>query len=257
MAPSKTNGAAETTRAVKKRKTTEAAAAPAAVAAKDVAVAKDAEVTKDASDNESDADDKYESAEESSDDGALDDEFDDDSSSGSSNEAGSDIDDILAAQHEGKTKKRKRHDAAAFSTSMSKILSSHLTTAARKDPVLVRAKQMATGADTGKLEAKARRVQKEQRRREKERGRVRELVPTGDDDEAARVVIERERQLRGVARSGVARLYNAIRAAQVKGEEAARGVQSEGVVGMGNREKRVTDMSKQGFLELIQAGGKK
>lgn len=32
---------------------------------------------------------------------------------------------------------------------------------------------------------------------------------------------------------------------------------SEGVVGMRQREERVNEMSKQGFLDLISSGGKK
>lgn len=69
------------------------------------------------------------------------------------------------------------------------------------------------------------------------------------------------------------KLFNAVRAAQIKGEEEARRVKQKGVVGMGAREEKggfscspvcgadtdmtiVTEMSKQGFLSLIQAGGK-
>lgn len=77
---------------------------------------------------------------------------------------------------------------------------------------------------------------------------------------------------------GVVKLFNAVRAAQIKGEEASRQVKQKGVVGMGAREEKgrlpnlpssfihwtkltqlpllVTEMSKQGFLSLIQAGGK-
>lgn len=81
----------------------------------------------------------------------------------------------------------------------------------------------------------------------------------------------------GVAK-GVIKLFNAVRAAQIKGDEASRQVKKKGVVGMANREEKgkafesfglplcrhkltpllniVTEMSKQGFLSLIQAGGK-
>ena len=183
----------------------------------------------DAADSDND-EDKYASGTDSE----LEDEDDEYPLSGSDSEADSDIDDILRAQG-GVTKKRKRNDADAFATSMGKILSSHLTTNARKDPVLVRAKQMQTGQDEAKLEAKARRVLKEEKRKEKERGRVRELVPK-DDDQKAKKAMEKERALKSIARSGVARLYNAIRAAQVKGEEAHSAAQKEGIVGMANRE---------------------
>lgn len=70
------------------------------------------------------------------------------------------------------------------------------------------------------------------------------------------------------------KLFNAVRAAQIKAEEAQKQVKQKGVVGMTNREEKgkisssfplkrkltaflaVTEMSKQGFLRLIQAGGK-
>ena len=236
-------------RASKKRKTAEPAAAPAKIAAPVVEDSSDAEsadeeeTTGDVaatptvgdeptpeSDNEDD-EDKYASGtdselEDEDDEYPVDDESD--------SEADSDIDDILRAQG-GTLKKRKRNDADAFALSMGKILGSHLTTAARRDPVLVRAKQMQIGQDEAKLEAKARRVIKEEKRKEKEKGRVRELIPK-DDDQAAKKAMEKERALKSIARSGVARLYNAIRAAQVKGEEAQNDAKKEGIVGMANRD---------------------
>ncbi|PWW78600.1 Rrp15p-domain-containing protein [Tuber magnatum] len=153
------------------------------------------------------------------------------------------------------TKKRKRNDPGVFSTTMSKILSSHLTTTARRDPVLVRAKHSAVGVDESKIETKARRVLREEKRKELEKGRVREVVPK-DDDEAARKALELEKRLRKTAQRGVIKLFNAVRAAQIKGEEGSRAVKREGVVGLAKREEKVTEMSKQGFLSLIQSGGK-
>lgn len=61
--------------------------------------------------------------------------------------------------------------------------------------------------------------------------------------EVARVV-ERERQLRKLAQRGVVRMFNAVRAAQVKSDEAREDVRKKGVVGVGNREQ------KGGFLYL-------
>lgn len=112
-----------------------------------------------------------------------------------------DIDDILAAQNTTNGKKRKRNDPAAFSETMSKILSSHLTTKARKDPVLVRAKKFQENIDDSKLEAKARRALKEEKRRELDKGRVKDVVPK-TDDEAARKTLEHEKRLRKTAQRG-------------------------------------------------------
>ncbi|KAA8910441.1 Rrp15p-domain-containing protein [Sphaerosporella brunnea] len=198
----------------------------------------------------SDEEDKYASAESSSEE---EEELDEEEEEGEDSGAESDdsISSLIAAQNSIK-KKRKRNDPDAFATSMSKILGSHLTTAARKDPVLVRAKQTSDHVDEGKLEAKARRIMKDELRKEKEKGRVRDLVPK-DDDVAAGRALEKERMLKSIARSGVAKLYNAVRAAQIKGEAAAKETKKEGVIGLGNREAKVTEMSKQGFLDLIQS----
>jgi hypothetical protein len=273
-------------RAQKKRKTAPSASAGAehtphkSVSASPPATAVPTKTSPDGDDGGDS--DKYASAESSSEDELDDDEGADEFSHGSGSDEDSDdsISSLVAAQNlQQQRKKRKRHDPAAFSTSMAKILGSHLTTAARKDPVLVRAKQTAEHVDDGKLEAKARRVLKDELRREKEKGRVRDLVPR-EDDEAAGKALEKEKALRSIARSGVAKLYNAVRAAQIRAEEAAKGVRKEGIVGMDNRDAKggffsflhfsmllqsqflgitngrvstVTEMSKQGFLDLIQA----
>ncbi|CAZ86333.1 unnamed protein product [Tuber melanosporum] len=179
------------------------------------------------------------------------------SASATNSECGADSDDnlsdLLSAPHP--TKKRRRNDPEGFSTAMSKILSSHLTTTARKDPVLVRAKHSAAEVDESKIEAKARRVLREEKRKGLEKGRVKEVVPKGDD-EAAGKALELEKKLRKTAQRGVVKLFNAVRAAQIKGEEGSRVVKRKGVVGIAKREEKVTEMSKQGFLSLIQSGGK-
>jgi hypothetical protein len=43
----------------------------------------------------------------------------------------------------------------------------------------------------------------------------------------------------------------------VKGEEAARQARKQGTVGVVNREEKVNEMSKQGFLDLINGKNKK
>ena len=78
----------------------------------------------------------------------------------------------------------------------------------------------------------------------------------GNDEEmTAAEIAEQERRLRKTAQRGVVKLFNAVRAAQVKAEEAAREVKSKGVVGVGRREEKISEMSKKGFLELVAGGG--
>ena len=70
-------------------------------------------------------------------------------------------------------------------------------------------------------------------------------------------VAEQERRLKKTAQRGVVKLFNAVRAAQVKGEEAAKEVRSAGTVGVDRRQERVNEMSKKGFLDLLVEGSKK
>ena len=176
----------------------------------------------------------------------------------------------------------KRHDPDSFSNSMTAILSSKLTTSQRSDPVLARSKDAAQASHElaeGKLELKARRALREEKRKLSEKGRVRDVllgdrVPStappssskpetgtgardGTDAPSAAEILEQERRLRKTAQRGVVKLFNAVRAAQVKGEQAAREARAKGTVGMGRREEKVGEMSREGFLALVAGGGKK
>ena len=173
--------------------------------------------------------------------GDDDDAYDDVSGSGSGTGSGSgsdadSLDSVLATQS-SVPKKRKRNDPTIFSTSMSKILSSHLTTKSRADPVLVRSKRTHT-VDESKLESKARRALATQKRLELEKGRVRNVIPQSEDAEMVKKALDRERALRKIAQRGVVKLFNAVRAAQVKTEDAQREVRQKGLVGLGNREQK-------------------
>ncbi|WEW56079.1 pre-60S ribosomal particles component [Emydomyces testavorans] len=147
----------------------------------------------------------------------------------------------------------KRNDPAAFSTSISKILGTKLSTSARADPLLSRSKSIAQAtADIAneRLEKRARAKLRAEKKEELERGRIKDVmgVERGEAGETA----EQERRLRKVAQRGVVKLFNAVRAAQVRGEEVAREERRKrATVGMGEREKKVNEVSKQGFLELI------
>ena len=221
----------------------------------------------------------------------------------SPSEAGDDsddsLDDLLSAQSALRaTKKRKRNDPSVFATSMSKILGSHLPVKTRSDPVLVRSgagKAVRTGVEEGRLEAKAKRVLAGERKREMEKGRVRRVVlgtsggtrgslgggngERGEQEEKGEWItgaVMREKALRKVAQRGVVRLFNAVRAAQVKAEVAGREAREGNVIGRENREEKgtwdrfpgvrrvwllicgvVTEMSKQGFLDLITSSSTK
>ncbi|KKY24157.1 putative rrna processing protein rrp15 [Phaeomoniella chlamydospora] len=150
----------------------------------------------------------------------------------------------------------KRNDPNAFSTSISKILNTKLSQSARQDPLLSRSKeavQTSQGVADEKLEARAKAKIRAEKKEALDRGRVRDVLglSSGEAGETA----EEEKRLRKIAQKGVIKLFNAVRAAQVKGEEAAREQRRKGTVGLDNREETVNEMSKKGFLDLIN--GKK
>jgi len=154
--------------------------------------------------------------------------------------------------------RRKRNDPARFATSITKILDSKLTTTKRADPVLSRSKA-ATDASAdlaeSKLEAKARRKLRTDKQNAMEKGRVRDVLGLESTVVSTGEIAEQERRLRKMAQRGVVKLFNAVRAAQVKGEEAKRGVErvdgETHIVGADGRTERVNEMSKKGFLDML------
>ncbi|TQV93145.1 DUF1665 domain-containing protein [Cordyceps javanica] len=204
-----------------------------------------------------------------------DDEAEDDEDVNDEFDLGDDDDDD--DEEGGSRKSKKRNDPAAFATSLSKILSTKLSTSKRADPVLARsaaAHEASRAVLESALEAKAKRQLREQKRKAQEKGRVRDVLvapapaaPAArladeDEDEGAEVlatttadILAAEAKLRKVAQRGVVKMFNAVRAAQVKSTEAERATRQAGVIGMGRREEKVNEMSKKGFLDLLASGG--
>jgi mitochondrial fusion and transport protein UGO1 len=157
-------------------------------------------------------------------------------------------------------KVRKRNDPEAFANSISKILGSKLTTSKRSEPILSRSKDAATAnrelADS-KLSEKARRQIVAERKAAQEKGRVKDVLGLNDPNVSTAATSAKEKELRRTAQKGVIKLFNAVRAAQVKGEQAERESKAGMVVGIDKREEKVKEMSKQGFLDMITGGQKK
>ncbi|KAI0593033.1 Rrp15p-domain-containing protein [Biscogniauxia sp. FL1348] len=188
--------------------------------------------------------------------GDFDDEEDEDEDE---DEEGAEAD--TATFRSKKLSKSKRNDPSAFSTSMSKILSSKLSTSRRADPVLSRsaeAHKAAQEAVDSALESKARRYLREQKRLALEKGRVKDVLTGAPDDGVSTAeVVQAEKRLRKVAHRGVVVLFRAVREAQERAAEAERDARKDGVFGVARREEKVHEMSRQGFLELIAGGGGK
>ena len=63
--------------------------------------------------------------------------------------------------------------------------------------------------------------------------------------------IEYERSMKKTAQRGVIKLFNAIRASQIKAEQALSQVKG---VSRGEKEEKIKEMSREGFLNLIKSG---
>jgi len=107
-----------------------------------------------------------------------------------------------------------------------------------------------------KIEAAARAQLRAEKKQSLEKGRIKDVLGLESANVDTGRVLEEERRLKKTAQRGVVRLFNAVRAAQVRAEEGMKQAQQEGVVGMRQREERMQEMSKEGFLELISRGGK-
>lgn len=183
----------------------------------------------------------------------------------SEDEEGSDMDDYGSDDEDQDRKsKSKRNDPNAFATSLNKILSTKLSTSKRSDPVLARsaaAHEASKAAVDSALEAKAKKQLRDEKRRAMEKGRVKDVLiattneTTGELEVSTGEIMETERRLRKVAQRGVVKLFNAVRAAQVQAAEAEKATKKGGVIGMSQREEKVNQMSKKGFLDLIASGG--
>lgn len=152
--------------------------------------------------------------------------------------------------------KSKRNDPEAFSTSISKILGTKLPTSQRSDPVLSRSADAAKSrseATNARLDKKALARLRGEKLAARQKGRTTDVL--GIERGIAGDVAEKEKQLRKIATRGVIQLFNAFRGAHERAEEARREERKKGTVGMGERERKVGEVSKEGFLELI--GGKK
>lgn len=203
---------------------------------------------------------RRQSADKGNEDTPSDDDMDDASSIGNSSDEGS--------SRFGP--RSKRNDPTTFSTSLQKILGTKLSTSRRSDPVLARsaaAREASRRIVDAALEEKAKRQLRLEKRVALEKGRVKDVLiasnanragfgdTSNGGSETTASIMETERKLRKVAQRGVVKLFNAVRAAQVKAAEAERTAKKEGILGIDKRDAKITEMSRKGFLDLIASGG--
>ncbi|KAG5370391.1 Ribosomal RNA-processing protein 15 [Yarrowia sp. C11] len=187
-------------------------------------------------DDESDDD----SEDDSEDDSMMEDEFDID-------EEESDDEEGMDASALHKAKKAKKDEA--FGKAFSAILGSSIKAHAKENPILIRSTKSAKELEDQKLEAKARRLIKLEKRKAAEKDRVKTLVPF-DDPERAKEVLANEKKLKKVAQRGAIRMFNAILAAQT----GAKSLDETSVLGAKKRDEMASQMSKESFLDAVREG---
>ncbi|GAP87565.1 putative DUF1665 domain-containing protein [Rosellinia necatrix] len=160
-----------------------------------------------------------------------------------------------------KRKKSKRNDPGAFATSLQKILSTKLSNSKKPDAILsrsVEAQKASREIIDESLERKARKLLRDRKLLALEKGRVKDVL-MGDNNEETSTgeIMQTERRLRKTAHRGVIMLFRAVREAQERANEAEKNARKDGIIGTQQRQEKVNEMSRQGFLDLIAGGGGK
>lgn len=153
---------------------------------------------------------------------------------------------------------QNRNDPTVFAASLSRILSTKLTSTQRTDPILSRSASAATNLAEqaeARLTAKAKRKLRDEKRTQGEKGRVKDVLGVERVDVDTGGVVGKEKELRRTAQRGVVKLFNAVRAAQVMGLEAEKGEKVRGTIGMEKRKDVVGSLGKKAFLDLLVEGG--
>lgn len=91
------------------------------------------------------------------------------------------------------------------------------------------------------IENKAKALISLEKKKEQEKGRVRDIIPLDNDKEVSKI-LDYEKFLRKTAKKAVINLFNAIRAAQVKAKEASKDLKEKGVINTIKREKEGKDL---------------
>lgn len=152
-----------------------------------------------------------------------------------------------------KLKKKKNTDdgADSFASAFSAIIGSKLKAYDRKDPILARNKKTLKKLESDKLEAKAKRLLLNEKKQIQDKQRVKVLLPSADEPEKVKEMIENERKLKKIAQKGVVRLFNAVLSTQIKTNLEI----SQEKVGQSKKEELMNEISKEKFLDLVQAAG--
>lgn len=190
----------------------------------------------------------------------LDDEFDvaqvsSDEENQSSSESESESEDDNESDDDSfpLRKKKKTTDTGneTFATAFNAIIGSKLKAYDRKDPILARNKRTLKKLESDKLEAKAKRLLAAEKKEGHDKQRIKSLLPSADEPQKVREVIEKERALKKVAQKGVVKLFNAVLATQVQTNQEVNLEK----VGFAKKDELVNEISKAKFLDMVKAAG--
>lgn len=149
-------------------------------------------------------------------------------------------------------KKRKTGDGSQeFASAFNAIIGSKLKAHKRDDPIMARSKTVQKQLDSAKLEAKAKKQLLAEKKTLHDSHRVKNLLPGADEPEKVRDALESEKALKKVAQRGVVRLFNAVLSTQVKSAQQVAGDK----MGVVRKEELLNEVSKEQFLDLVQAAG--
>lgn len=189
----------------------------------------------------------------------VDDEVDVDGISSDEEAEGDEEEDEDSSEYDGeddeipKIKKKKNLDdgSESFANAFNAIVGSRLKAYNRKDPILAKNKTTLKKLESDKLEAKAKRLILSEKKQVHDKHRVKNLLPSASEPEKVRTIIQNERQLKKVAQKGVVRLFNAVLSTQIKTNQEL----GQEKVGQTKKEELMNEISKEKFLDLVQAAG--
>jgi len=114
-----------------------------------------------------------------------------------------------------------------------------------QDPILARSKSQSKSLESAKTEHRIRKALAAQKKALRSIGHIEDLSTYNAKE------LEYERSMKKTAQRGVVKLFNAVRASQIKAEQAL--LEAKGAP-RAEREEKVKEMSREGFLNLIKSG---
>ncbi|CAI5759017.1 unnamed protein product [Candida verbasci] len=153
-----------------------------------------------------------------------------------------------------KKKSNKDDGSESFANAFNSIINSKLKAYDRKDPILARNKVTLKKLESEKLENKAKRALLAEKKQLQDKYRIKQLLPVASSSEnpnEIRQILEKEKNLKKIAQKGVVKLFNAVLSTQIKTSASVGDVK----LGSKSKEELLTEVSKDKFLDLIQAAG--